>query len=72
MKNRDHEYLDRLRDYYAKHHVLPSFATIASLVGLRTTSAVSSMVMRLKREGYLESSPDRRLQPGPRFFEMPS
>jgi len=61
---------ENLRGYYAKHHVLPSFATIAKLIGLRTTSAVSAMVTRLKKEGYLESSPDRRLQPGPRFFEV--
>ena len=27
--------------------------------------------MRLKAEGFLESSPDRRLKPGKRFFERP-
>lgn len=69
MNLRDHEYLGKLRDYYAKHRVLPSFATIASLVGLKSTSAVSAMVKRMKAEGYLDSSPDRRLQPGKLFFE---
>lgn len=29
------------------------------------------MVMRLKAERFLESSPDRRLKPGKRFFERP-
>ncbi len=69
MKNRDQEHLDKLRDYYAQHRVLPSFSVIAKLVGLKTTSAVSAMVDRMKSAGQLESAPDRRLQPGPRFFE---
>lgn len=71
MNNRDDVYLAKLRDYYAQHRVLPSFATIATLVGLRTTSAVAAMVSRMKATGHLESSPDRRLQPGKRFFERP-
>lgn len=69
MKNRDPEHLDKLRDYYAQHRVLPSFSVIAKLVGLKTTSAVSAMVDRMKAAGLLESAPDRRLQPGPKFFE---
>ena len=69
MKNRDDEYIDLLRDYYAENGVLPSFAGIAALVGLKTTSAVSVMVGRLKEAGFLVSTSDRRLAPGPRFFE---
>jgi repressor LexA len=69
MLNRDDEYLAKLRDYYAEHRVLPSFAGVAKLVGLKSTSAVAAMVKRMKEPGYLDSSPDRRLQPGKRFFE---
>jgi len=69
MTVRDAQYLAKLRDYYAVYHVLPSFAAVAKLVGFRSTSAVAAMVGRLKREGFLESSPERRLQPGKRFFE---
>lgn len=69
MKNRDHEYLDKLRDYYAEHRVLPSFKGVANLVGLKTSSAVATFVVRMKEAGFLDSSPDRRLQPGKRFFE---
>lgn len=69
MKNRDQEHLDKLRDYYAEHRVLPSFSVIARLVGLKTTSAVSAMVGRMKAAGYLQAAPDRRLQPGKLFFE---
>ncbi|MGQ7263563.1 LexA family protein [Vreelandella sp. V005] len=61
--------MDQLRDYYAENGVLPSFAGIASLVGLKATSAVSVMVGRLKEAGFLVSMPDKRLAPGPRFHE---
>jgi SOS regulatory protein LexA len=69
MRNRDHEYLGMLRDYYAEHRVLPSFSGVAKLVGLKSTSAVSVFVQRMKEDGFLGSTPDRRLQPGRRFFE---
>lgn len=71
MKNQDDQYLNKLRDYYAESGVLPSFSGIASLVGLKTTSAVSAMVGRLKEAGFLVSMPDKRLAPGPRFNERP-
>jgi SOS regulatory protein LexA len=65
----DGQYLAKLRDYYARHRVLPSYARIGALVGLNSKASVAGMVLRLKGEGFLESSPDRRLKPGRRFFE---
>jgi SOS-response transcriptional repressor LexA len=67
--NRDHVYLGKLRDYFAQRHILPNYGTIADLVGMRSTAAAFTMVERLKTKGFLESSPDGRLQPGRRFFE---
>ena len=67
----DRQYLAKLRDYYARHRVLPSYARIGSLIGLSSKGSVAEMVLRLKAEGFLESSPDRRLKPGPRFFDRP-
>jgi SOS regulatory protein LexA len=69
MQNRDDKYLAKLRDYYVEHRVLPSFSGVAKLIGLRSTSAVAAMVKRMKKDGFVDSSPDRRLQPGKRFFE---
>lgn len=69
MQNRDSEYLGKLQDYYAQHRVLPSFSSVAKLVGLKSTSAVAAMVNRMKAAGLLDQAPDRRLQPGQRFFE---
>lgn len=68
MRN-DSNYLSRLQDYYADHGVLPSYATIMELLGLRSKSPVAALVARLKLLGFLESTPDKRLKPGPRFFE---
>ena len=51
--------------------MLPSYATIGALVGMNSKASVAEMVMRLKSEEFLESSPDRRLKPGKRFFERP-
>jgi SOS regulatory protein LexA len=69
MNNRDDQYLAKLQDYYAENGVVPSFAVIAGLVGLKSTSAVSVLVDRLKVSGHLASTPERRLIPGTRFFE---
>lgn len=69
MKKRDSLYFNQLQDYYAENGILPSFSGIASLVGLKTTSAVSAMVDRLKEAGFLVSMPDKRLAPSPRFYE---
>ena len=71
MQNRDEMHLAKLRDYYAKHRVLPSFGGMAKLLGFKSTSAIAAMMARLKPAGYFSSTPDGRLQPGARFFEYP-
>ena len=65
----DGQYLARLQDYYARHRVLPSYARIGALVGLNSKASVAGLVLRFKAEGFVESTPDRRLKPGRRFFE---
>ena len=67
----DGQYLGRLQDYYAKHRVMPSYSRIGALVGLNSKASVAEMVLRLKGEGFLQSTPDKRLKPGKRFFERP-
>jgi repressor LexA len=71
MRNRDSEHLAKLRDYYSRHGVMPSFSGISKLLGFRSTAAVAGLASRLKAAGYLTSTPDRRLCPGDRFFEYP-
>jgi repressor LexA len=69
MENRDDIYLAKLRDYYADHGVLPPYSTIMTLLGLKSKSPVMALVARLKLQGYLESTAEKRLKPGKRFFE---
>jgi repressor LexA len=38
---------------------------------LNSKASVAGLVLRLKAEGFVESTPDRRLKPGRRFFERP-
>ncbi len=67
----DRSYIEALQDYYARHRALPSYASIGSLLGLRSKSSVAALVARLKLAGLLDSTPDRRLAPTRRFFERP-
>jgi SOS-response transcriptional repressor LexA len=61
--------LARLRDYYAEHGVLPSYATLSTLAGIRAKSWAHTLVAQLREERFLDVTPDKRLKPGPRFFE---
>jgi repressor LexA len=65
----DSTYLSKLQDYYARHQVIPSYATLGKLWGIAAKSWVASCVGRLKDEGYVKPTPDGRLRPAERFFE---
>lgn len=65
----DATYLAKLQDYYADNNVLPPYSTIMSLLGLRSKSPVAALIARFKLQGFLESTPEKRLKPGKRFFE---
>jgi len=66
----DNHYLAKLQDYYAQHQVLPSYAAIGRLIGLKSTSSVSAFLGRLKSAGYVTTTA-RRLRPNAPFFERP-
>jgi repressor LexA len=67
----DPSYLTKLQDYYVDHGVLPPYSTIMTLLGFKSKSPVAAVVARLKLQGFLESTPEKRLKPGRRFFERP-
>jgi repressor LexA len=67
----DGQYLAKIQDYYTRHRVLPSYSAIGKLIGLASKASVATMVLRLKAQGFLESTPGKRLKPGRRFFERP-
>lgn len=68
MKN-DADYLGKLQDYYAEHGVLPPYSTIMTLMGYKSKAPVAALIARLRLLGYLESTPQKRLKPGRRFFD---
>jgi repressor LexA len=58
-----------LREYYAEHRVMPSYATLSELAGIRAKSWTHTLVSQLREAGFVDITPDKRLKPGPRFFE---
>ena len=65
----DTQTLAALQDYYAAHQVLPSYSTLASLVEANAKSTASVLANRLALQQYVSFTADKRLKPGPRFFE---
>lgn len=66
---KDLMYLSKLQDYYRDHRALPSYSTMADVLGLASKSAVHALVKRLVNEGFLSKTPDRRVAPEEKFFE---
>lgn len=69
--NTDASHLSRLRDHYAKHGVLPSYAGMGEVLGFRAKNAAVKLARRLSLAGYLQPAPGGRLVPTARFFELP-
>jgi repressor LexA len=69
--NNDIAHLSALQDYYARHRLLPSYASISALLGFRAKNAAAMLVNRLEAAGYIQRTPDKRLTPTQRFFERP-
>jgi repressor LexA len=69
--NRDDEYLNILKDYYASNKVLPSYASIAELLGMKSRASVQQLITRLKENGYIDNKVPRRLVPTSKFLERP-
>ncbi|MBF0434499.1 MAG: LexA family transcriptional regulator [Magnetococcales bacterium] len=69
--NRDSDHLNTLRDYYAKHRALPSYARLGSVMGFSAKSAILKLLRRLEEAGYIRRTPDGEWSPTNRFFERP-
>jgi SOS-response transcriptional repressor LexA len=69
--NVDVAHLARLRDHYARHGVMPSYAGIGAVVGFRAKTASVKLAQRLAKAGYLKQAPGGKLAPTERFFELP-
>ncbi len=67
----DRQYLESLQNYYLRHRVLPSYAAIGRLIGMRSKASVAELIGRMKAADLLDATADRRLKPGARFFDRP-
>jgi len=67
----DRQRIARLRDYFAEHGVLPSYAVMAPLIGLRSKASVAKFVARLQRYGLVRKGPGGRLVPTRAFHARP-
>lgn len=70
MADREVAALAKLRDYYRKHQLIPSYAGLGDMLGLSKQGAVK-LAARLTLRGFLKKGPGGRLVPGGMFFERP-
>jgi len=70
MANRETEAVAKLRDYYRKFQLIPSYAGLGDMLGLSKQGAVK-LATRLMLRGLLKKGPGGRLVPGGTFFERP-
>ena len=70
MTNKDPFYLGKLQDYYALHRLIPSYAHIASIIGISKQGAVK-FVDRMIFAGYLRKGSGGRVTPNNMFFARP-
>lgn len=71
LPNCDADYLGRLRDHFAQHGVLPSYAGLCRVVGFKAKTSAVKLVQRLTDAGYLQRAPGGKLAPTTRFFALP-
>lgn len=67
MADREVAALAKLRDYYRKHQLIPSYAGLGDMLGLSKQGAVK-LAARLTLRGFLKKGPGGRLVPGGMFL----
>jgi len=67
--HRDRISLESLRGYYAENRSFPSFAQMVYLLGMTSTSVVSTFVRRMREAKMLDADDNGRIKPGKHFFD---
>lgn len=71
------EYLAELQNEWGRIHAIPTYGRLAEVFGLKSKNAVSSVLSRLEKEGYLKMTKEEiegggvsqpRWSPTPKFF----
>lgn len=63
--------MKKLREYFALHRLLPSYAGIAAVLGFSGKTGAVRLVERLVETGHVEHAPGGKLVPADKFFELP-
>ena len=70
--NRDTDYLNTLRQYFAQNRRIPSYQRIADLLGFASRAAAVKFMGRMEAEGFVvRTVDDDAWMPARRFFEHP-
>ncbi|WP_320422032.1 LexA family protein [Roseateles agri] len=69
--NKDASHLKVLREHLVQEKVLPSYAKLGALLGLRGKAGAYKVIQRLVSAGYLEHTSGGRLAPTDSFFALP-
>jgi len=67
MKNNDLNSFDILKKYYLEHGVLPSYSTIAKLIGYKSKNSVFEFIERMKLIEKISLTPENKIKPGSNF-----
>ncbi|MDX8402101.1 MAG: translesion error-prone DNA polymerase V autoproteolytic subunit [Mariprofundaceae bacterium] len=69
--DRDRERIGRLQDYHRAHGMLPSYAAMGALLGLKSKASVAKFVARMEARGLLRKGPGGRIAPTRAFHARP-
>lgn len=68
MKSNDLTSFEILKKYYDEHKVLPSYSTIARLIGYKSKNSVFAFIERMKAIENISLTPENKIKPGKNFF----
>lgn len=63
------EVVNKLRDFYRKNKILPTFSQLATLFNYKSKNAARKLAIKLIDKGFLSQTDDGRLIPGIRFYD---
>jgi len=71
MPNTLKQKIDRVRTYYRKNKIMPTYDEICVLFGFKSKNAAFKLVKKMEQEGFIEKMEKGRLRPGPYFLGLP-
>ncbi|USK46364.1 transcriptional regulator [Cytobacillus oceanisediminis] len=57
LTRRQKEVLEAISEYINKHNYPPAFRDIADMLGIKSSSTISDLLLKLKNKGYISWEP---------------